>query len=335
MGYVEHKTYRFDRAAHWHSGLSDLLEASDAGLTPPTPKAVAAVTGSTTDDCTTAVAFDPCGELHWVRPGSCELVRALDSGTVVLGTLRVGRNLVPAGLAIGLDHLWLLSEENEGAYVHCFASVNRQPLAAIHADRKPLALCEDGDEGVWVVLGGDTAKAELVRFGTSAERLSSIALPAALGEAAMACGPNAKTIAVLDYAPQGEPCECSLSWRLWIVDLRHESPSPVLAFSMPGLDACPDPTFRPELLAMDCDGRIHLMQRESGELWTLSPTGEVLQQLAGAVPKSWWPVSALAAHRHLVVAGRPGLGRLCSEKTAQPVPWKRAADLHHSGAHLA
>ncbi len=327
MRHVELKSYCFNRPHQWRAGVPDQLEVSDKGLAAPAQMRLVPLTGTHPEDNTQALAFDPCGELHWVRDRTFELIRALRDGTLVVGYLRIDRRAEdwrPADLALGTHHLWLLTRSRRGdepPRILRYIASSHQRLAGIELDRTVLALCTDRKDGAWIILGGDTENAELVHFDPTGDRLATITLSVPLTTAAVNVTSAGDNLVVLDAEPQDDRCDTPLLWRLWIVDIRACKPEPRLIFSLPARDrACRRdfPDFRANRLAVDCAGRIHLMASGSSELWTLSLKGEVTAQHPGTAPTTWLPLNALAASEDLAATGGGGVAWLRQTQDALP-----------------
>lgn len=326
MPLVKHRCYHFNNAQHWRAGLVDQIAISDAELKTPERIGLVPFPGTNAVDNTAALAVDPCGGVYWVRKGSFEFVRALVDGSITVGHLGIDGDIwEPAGLAIGAKRIWVLVRSKTGdpiTKVFRYFTDNLQRLAQIDIDRHILDLSGDGQDGVWLLLGNDDVSAELLHLDSAGVSLGRIALPAPLKHGRISTRKGADEIIVLDADSQTDPCLESVRWRIWRVDVCDSAVSAV--FSLPRRDfVCNHdiPDFGPDLIAVDPIGRIHLLDGQSGVLWSLSESGEVLAQLPSVMPSHGLPIQSFVANEELLVSGPSGIGTLSpTESTDSTAP---------------
>lgn len=328
MVHGELHSYRFEHPPQWRAGVFTQLTVDNHGLRAPARLALEPLPGTTGDDATAALSTDPCGEIHWVRSDSFELLRALPGAPLVLTRLDVG--LPPeawqaTGLALGPRHLWLLLTATDSSHrprLLCYLTGNFQRLASIELERPVLAFCGDHADGAWLVVGGDGDDAELIHVEPGMVQFRSIPLPTSLVAAALAVDRDSGMPIVLDPKPRLPPHETPLAWRLWRVASGKCRTLTLPLYALPERYCDPRQdafNFRPELLAVDPTGEIHLMST-GGMLWTLNAHGEVLAQHPAVAPLTWSPIRGLLAGENLVLSGVAGIAHLQSTGLSQATP---------------
>lgn len=321
MRYVEHNTYRFEKPEHWHAGAFELLELREKRLLTVGAPTVTLLPGASPQDDTPAIALDPCGEVHWVREQTLELIRSLSNGPLVLGRLRVrGAEWRAESLLVTVQSVWLLvrSAQGNASRVLRFDAGDLYPLEELEGNGVALALSTDGVKGAWALwLRGD-GSLELTRFDASGRRGSAYLAPFRSSVARLATTPDGRVV-LLDPMPPLDPCN-PVAWRLWLFDpCADEGSQWRLLFSQPrrddGCHAEASP-FTPHLLAIDESGRIYLVSHDTGECWVLSLDGEVSARIPDAIPGALRPTRGIVGGNVVVVSGRLGVAELIPSSRA-------------------
>ena len=324
------KRYTFETAAQWRSGASRQLAFESRTVTTSARYSTSRIAGTSSKDASAAFTSEYCADLLWVRR-KFALIRTTKHGLRKIEKLSIGQaasTWKAGGLVSGKTRLWLLLRRRGDRLDSLIYRYNVQGRARrrIELTNRPvLAMCTDRHDGIWVVLGGDTRNAEVMRIHANGDVGARYEISAPVTKAAIASTCDGKRLVVLDYMPQIDKCEPQKSWRLWSIDLcdkddKGEVKSFVVLYSLPQRDAiCHTnvPSFRPQLLAIDCDDVIHVMRRQTGELWSLDPDGFVIRQHSRTLDRCDLPVAGLVADRRLSVSARRGVFRLSETRLAE------------------
>lgn len=271
MRRTPYKIYNFATAEQWRAGLAHQLTPTADGLIAAARRDFDFLSGSDAKDADARLAIDPASDLYWLRPTTYELMRATPGGHYRVLDFDLERhNNQPLDLAVGVDNVWLrvLPHKRPPRVLRYHKETGRS-LAGVESDRRILAMSSDGRDGVWLLLGGDCARATLDHFDANGLRIRSIPLPADLECAQLAVGSDRDTVVVLDLDPQTDPCTNPAAWRLWAIygagPCSHCAPQVQTLYTQLTKDcACrPDtPGFFPSQLALDEHNRIHLLAGE-------------------------------------------------------------------------
>jgi phage tail-like protein len=309
MRHPEFNSYSFERTEHWWAGCSENFDLTQAGMDViPVPE-FEPIRGTGKDDVTTALATDVCDRLFWLRPATGELVLLQSFGPQVQG------NLLDAGgaasLVVGATRLWVL---NQGRVLR-YALKGLQYLGSI----EPLggdmasAIAGDGSDGLWWLQYGAGDAASVQRFDRYGQAVGdAVSLGRDINEASLAVTPDGRHVVILvrtetDSAVQEGSCEIPERWSLIIVDTCHLREDGVSHYDA----LCElDENFHPRLVAADRQSRIHLADPATGEIWTLSTRGELLDQITDVFPDNALPLAAISARERLASATAAGIGFL-------------------------
>lgn len=295
----ELKCYSFFDEAHWRTGLREGLQAVGGDLTLPSALAFEPVPFTDPTDGGASLALDQIGRLHWLRQDGV-LRRLTTSGIETAATLDAS-----GGRAIAVDgaRLWVLREDELVLY----ATRDFQRLAAIPRGEKVLDIAADGHDGIWLLereargllairrldrQGRSVALEERREFAETIPRLASFR--------------DGRRIALLESTPDAAEargnCSGSADWRVWLVDLCGPPEQRWRAVE----GARGDDPAKPELIAIDAGGMIHVTFAERGDLWSFGATGDLVARHKGIVPG----VRSLAAGLGIVAGTVSGIGRL-------------------------
>jgi len=324
------KRYTFESVAQWKSGASRQLAFESEVVSTSARYAAKQVAGTTRIDRSAAITDEYCADLIWLRR-SYDLVRNTTDGLRVVNRLSVGNNAStwkPRSLVSGRNRLWLLLQR-KGSPVESrvlrYDSQGRYPRQIDGFTRPVLAMASDRRDGIWAVVGGDDRNAEAIHIESNGDIVQHIAVGAPLRRAAVDTTCDGKRIVILDYKPQIDECEEQKGWRLWLADLCVKDecgrPHPFKVFyALPKRDrVCHSkvPNFRPQLLAIDKQNNIHVLQRKTGELWTLDFDGYVIRQHSRTLDQCELPIAGLTAHTGLSISARRGVFRLRATNLAE------------------
>jgi phage tail-like protein len=296
----ELKCYSFFDEAHWRTGVREGLHAVGGGLMLPPALAFEPVPDTGPADGRAPLAFDRIGRLYWL-PRDGVLRRLITTGIEEVATL----DAPTAARAIVIDgaRLWVLHEGGLALY----ATRDFQQLAAIPHRNATLDIAPDGHDGIWLLerearsslvirrldrQGRPVALEERRDFGETTPRLASFR--------------DGRRIALLECTPAaaeaGGSCRGPAGWRVWLVDLCDPAEQRWRAVEGPRDD---DPA-KPELIAIDAEGTIHVAFTERGDLWSFSAAGDLVARHKEIVPG----VRSLAAGLGIAAGTAHGIGRL-------------------------
>jgi len=327
MRYVDHKVYHFTQDRHWRAGVSDQFEIRDGRLLTAAKIELSPLPRTSVNDNTPALSVDPCGDIFWVRK-DFQLIRSLSSGPMELGSLAVDSDQwQPVELVMTYQQIWLLIKKEKIRLMR-YANRNLQRLAPPKIQAEILAICSDGNDGVWAIYQGETTT-ELAHINPSGEVAETIELVANIIDVKIAIDHSHKRLIILDRKPQVGSCDTELAWRLWQVNIGTQETT--MLFELPQQNrSCQReiPDFQARHLTIDSENRIsltgplHLNQSEHQKahdwpVWTLSMEGEVQAQIPNVFAKRWLPVEAMAAGEALIITGTRGVAKLCRQEIAQ------------------
>ena len=302
----EFNSYCFKDPAHWRAGAIENLQTADSsGLTVLAGFEVEAVANTGPEDETAALAFGPCDHLYWVRADTRELVRLHNFGPQTVGTLSEAEGATK--LVVGAERLWLLTPRG----INSYAMRGLHPLRQIKPQRRILDMAADGGDGVWWLEGGGDKVAELFhadRYGCFVAAPIPLTMP--LKQAALAVTDCGRQIVILDPKPPEsepvtDPCKGEKAhWRLIIVDCVEAEPR---IYDDIGLI---DGTFKPQLLTIDNEQRIHLLDPQTAQIWTLNLDGELIARRCPQLLRDGLRITALSAGAHITVATAAGIVHL-------------------------
>jgi len=288
--------YHFATEAQWRAGVRDDLRVDGGSIRAPGSLRARLVPGSGPADRGALVAVDPCGRLLWVRPGDRSARRLDEPGVAQLGALV--RGSAPVALAISGGQLWLATPI--GVERHDTHDLQRLGVTADEvADDglRPIALCADGSNGIWVLAIRRSGCLPLVHLDCWGEPIGEpVPVPLAGDE-------TGRVAATPDGAVVVVPSSTS---RLAIV----VRPDPTTDVRLLALADGPDV----RAVAVDGDdGLILLRGNKAGasavlELLTLD--GEVDERHDVALPPGFGRASAVVAPRRLAVVGAGGVAVL-------------------------
>lgn len=331
------KTYNFQTPQQWRSGLSYQLALDNSGISTPVQQQFTQLIGSTDIDVNALLAADPIGDVYWLRPTTLQLVRALPDSHCVVLELDLNRYTEPQDLVLGFSNLWLrVKSASRPPYVLRFHRETGAPLTGIEIGRPVLAICNDGHDGIWLVLGGKGFPAVLHHYNGKGLLEQCITLEHEMFSADLAIDQHCRQLLVLDNDPQvdlhGNPvselCESPIAWRLWQVAIC--SPSVQIIYTHMAKDGvCYQDVspFLPDLLAIDHSNRPLLLQAQTGELWSLSMlhsdeknTSSIVSQTRLAIPTSYLPIKDLLGgadkQQGIVVSTERGLAQVLPQHVA-------------------
>jgi phage tail-like protein len=288
--------YHFATEAQWRAGVRDDLRVDGGSIRAPGSLRARLVPGSGPADRGALIAVDPCGRLLWVRPSDRSVRRWDELGVAQLGALV--RGPVPVALAISGGQLWLATPT--GVERHDAHDLQRLGVTADEVadeDLRPIALCADGSNGIWVLVIGRFDCLTLVHLDCWG---GSVGEPVPVPLAGDATGRVAAT-------PGGTVVVVpSRRSRLAIVVRPHPTTDvgPLALVDGPDVRA----------VAVDGDDRLVLLRADdagtSAVLELLTLDGEVDERHDVDLPPGFGPTSVVAAARQLAVVGARGLAVL-------------------------
>ena len=295
--------YSFSHADHWQVGAFENFEVLPAGLQAPAALGFMPVPGSVGLEPDALPAFDPCGQLYWLRARTGELVRHYDFGNEVQGTLVNARNA--KALVIGVSVIWVLA----GNRIHRYAAATRQLLGTIMpAYGRRVSIAPDGGDGLWAlevwqadgVLRHYDALGRRCGWDIKVERLAE--------GAAIAATQNGRSIVVLAAGGAVDGADDRAQdkrWRLIIGDASARRIAGSYEFTADASEPIP------RRIAIDMHDHVHVMPRVGqSPVQTFSLKGEVLARRTPPIAAGWRKIRAVAAWSDIVIAGRRGLARL-------------------------
>jgi phage tail-like protein len=291
--------YSFTGADHWQAGVFDNFEILPSGLQAPVALGFMPVPGTVGLEPDALPAFDPCGQLYWLRVRTGELVRHYDFGNEAQGTLVNARNA--KALVMGVSVIWVL----DGNRIHRYAAATRQLLGTIMpAYGRRVSIAPDGSDGLWAleVWQADGVLRHYDALGRRCGR--DIEVKRLAGGAAIAASRDGRLIVVLaaggaDDRAQGK------RWRLIIADASARK-DPVSYEFIAGANE-----RIPRRIAIDMHDHVHVVPRVGqGPVQTFNLQGDVLARRTPPIAAGWRKIRAVAAWNDIVIAGRRGLARL-------------------------
>jgi phage tail-like protein len=291
--------YSFTRADHWQAGVFDNFGILPAGLQAPVALGFMPVPGAVGLEPDALPAFDPCGQLYWLRVRTGELVRHYDFGNEAQGTLVNARNA--KALVVGVSVIWVL----DGNRIHRYAAATRQLLGTIMpAYGRRVSIAPDGGDGLWV-LEVWQADGVLRHYDALGRRCGpDIKVERLAGGAAIAASQNGLSIVVLAAGGADDRAQ-DKRWRLIIADASARK-DPVSYEFIAGANE-----RIPRRIAIDMHDHVHVMPRVGqGPVQTFNLQGDVLARRTPPIAEGWRKIRAIAAWNDIVIAGRRGLARL-------------------------
>ena len=315
---TELKRYRFASRAQWAAGQWTGFELLEQGLGVPTRRTLEPLTGAGPADRGGILAVGACDRLYWLRPISGELMRYDDDGITVQGSLcrRPGFGQArPEQLAVGLNHLWLLVRDVAGRCHLChYGLSDLRPHRQLALDRPLLGIGGDGGDGVWVLLGGDGASAELRAFDPWGGCTCRVPLPEPLndGRVAVAAASEAPAVFVLEVAAaEAQTAAAEPDFRLWRADGGDVRLLDAVAARSEPCATAAQPPFRPRHLATTAAGEVLLVDGLQGSLWAYEgSSGQRLLTLPQIVLPAFGSVTSFSAGSETWLSGSGGVARL-------------------------